>query len=238
MSARRALGAALIASMCGSPVLAQSTPARERAIGLAELSDALEDLSARVGPAVVQIFVAGYAPREGRLPPTEQLLPTLRSSGSGVILDSAGYIVTNAHVVRDASRVEVELARTIDGVGNRRSIIKGRGRIVGAQVVGIDQETDLAVLRVTEDDLPFLPLGDSDDVRMGQVVMAFGSPLGLNNLVTMGVVSAVARQLQPEDPMIYLQTDASINPGNSGGPLVDTEGRVVGSIRPSSRSRV
>ena len=100
--------------------------------------------------------------------------------------------------------------------------------MVGAQIVGTDLETDLAVLRIQETNLPFLVLGDSDGLRTGQVVMAFGSPLGLENSVTLGVVSAVARQLRPEDPMIYLQTDASINPGNSGGPLVDTDGRVVG----------
>ena len=76
--------------------------------------------------------------------------------------------------------------------------------------------------------MPFLELADSDGVRPGQLVLAFGSPLGLDSSVTLGVVSAVARQLEPDDPMIYIQTDASINPGNSGGPLVDTDGRVVG----------
>ena len=94
--------------------------------------------------------------------------------------------------------------------------------------MGIDRETDLAVLRIAEPNLPFLEFGNSDDLRQGQMVLAFGSPLGLENSVTLGVVSAVARQLRPEDPMIYVQTDAPINPGNSGGPLVDTYGRIVG----------
>ena len=94
--------------------------------------------------------------------------------------------------------------------------------------MAIDDETDLAVLKIDEKGLPPLPLADSDTVRPGQIVLAFGSPLGLDSSVTMGVVSAVARQLEQDDPMIYIQTDASINPGNSGGPLVDADGRVVG----------
>jgi serine protease Do len=109
-----------------------------------------------------------------------------------------------------------------------RSILGRRGRTVGAQVVAVDEETDLAVIKVAAKALPVLPYGDSDGLRPGQLVLAFGSPLGLNSSVTMGVVSAVARQLEPEDPMIYIQTDAPINPGNSGGALVDTDGRLVG----------
>jgi len=81
----------------------------------------------------------------------------------------------------------------------------------------VDLETDLAVLKISEANLPYLRLGNSDEVSQGQVVFAFGSPMGLENSMTMGVVSAVARQLHPESPMIYIQTDASINPGNSGG---------------------
>jgi serine protease Do len=100
--------------------------------------------------------------------------------------------------------------------------------VLGAQIVAVDTETDLAVLKVEATGLPVLPFGDSEALRPGQLVLAFGSPLGLESTVTMGVVSAVARQLSPEDPMIYLQTDASINPGNSGGAVVDTEGRLVG----------
>ena len=97
-----------------------------------------------------------------------------------------------------------------------------------ARVIGIDDETDLAVLRVEERGLAALPFGDSDDLRAGQMVLAFGSPLGLQNSVSLGIVSAVARQLEPESPMVYVQTDASINPGNSGGPLVDARGRLIG----------
>jgi serine protease Do len=92
----------------------------------------------------------------------------------------------------------------------------------------VDLETDLAVLKMEGTGLPHLELGDSEALRPGEIVFAFGSPLGLDNSVTMGVVSASARQLRPDDPMIYIQTDASINPGNSGGPLVDAVGNVVG----------
>jgi len=92
----------------------------------------------------------------------------------------------------------------------------------------MDQETDLAVLRIPDRELPFLELGDSDELKQGQLVLAFGSPFGLENSVTLGVVSSVARQFRPEDPVVYIQTDAPINPGNSGGPLVDAHGKVMG----------
>jgi serine protease Do len=94
--------------------------------------------------------------------------------------------------------------------------------------VGSDLETDIAVLKVEATGLPSLPLGDSEELHQGQMVLAFGSPLGLENSASLGVVSSVARQLAPDSPMIYVQTDASINPGNSGGPLVDVQGRMVG----------
>ena len=151
-----------------------------------------------------------------------------RSSGSGVIVDPDGYIITNAHVVERATRIEVELSLAATGSAPGSSILRRRGRVVGAQIVAIDHETDLAVIKVEGKGLPVLPFGDSETLRPGQIVLAFGSPLGLESSVTLGVVSAVARQLTPEDPMIYIQTDAPINPGNSGGALVDTEGRLVG----------
>jgi serine protease Do len=149
---------------------------------------------------------------------------TERGSGSGVIVDPGGYIVTNAHVVAGARRVQVELPIPAAGT----SILAARSRTMAASVVGIDLETDLAVLHVDASGLPALPFGDSDDLRPGQIVLALGSPLGFNNSVSLGVVSAPARQLTPESPMIYVQTDASINRGSSGGPLVDLSGRIVG----------
>jgi len=192
---------------------------------LADLSRSLQELSAKVSPSVVQIFVTGYpAPDEENQNATTE--PQLeRSSGSGVIVDADGYIVTNAHVVENATRVEVELPA--EGAAGR-SILRRRGRTVGAQVVAIDHETDIAVVKVEAHGLSPLLFGDSDALRSGQIVLAFGSPLGLESSVSMGVVSAVARQLTPDDPMIYIQTDATINPGNSGGALVDTSGNLVG----------
>jgi serine protease Do len=100
--------------------------------------------------------------------------------------------------------------------------------LLSARIVGLDRETDVAVLKVEGEGLPYLQFGDSESVRQGQVAVAFGSPFGLENSVTMGIVSSVARQVSPDGPMIYIQTDAAINPGNSGGPLVDVRGRIIG----------
>jgi serine protease Do len=219
------IAAALLASISALPAAAQSKPAAApvqvgtaaRRSSLVDLSRELQTLADRIRPAVVQVLTTGYSAADGAL--TRE-----RGSGSGVILDANGYVMTNAHVVQGARRVRVVLGASQEG----RSILKPAGRSVGAQVVGIDPETDLAVLKVEEKGLPFLAFGDSDELRQGQLVLAFGSPLGLDDSASMGVISAVARQLRPEDPMIYVQTDAPINPGSSGGPLVDTAGRVVG----------
>jgi serine protease Do len=230
---RRLVAACLAASLAAaSPAFAQgaaqTAPAARGLAGLADLSRSLEQLVEKISPSVVQIFVTGYAPpdEEDQAATGEPSLE--RSSGSGVILDQDGYIITNAHVVEYATRLEVELPFAATGGAPGRSIVRRRGRNVGAQVVAIDHETDLAVVKVEAKGLPALTIGDSDTLRPGQLVLAFGSPLGLDSSVTMGVVSAVARQLTPDDPMIYVQTDAPINPGSSGGALVDTEGRLVG----------
>jgi serine protease Do len=188
------------------------------------LSSALEAATALVAPSVVKIVTTSYTPAPGVVPNSADLVSTERGSGSGVIVDPDGYIITNAHVVHGAQRLRVELAAAPNG----QSILATRSRTVGAQVVGIDLETDLAVLKVMERGLQALSIGDSDELRSGQLVVAVGSPLGLYNSVSIGVVSAIARQLTPESPMIYVQTDASINPGSSGGPLVDLRGRLMG----------
>jgi serine protease Do len=209
--------------------LAAQGSSRERALAaLGQLSESFEALSERVKPAVVQILATGYQPLQQGAAAGTGLLARRQVGGSGVILDPDGYIVTNLHVVEGASRIRVRLAFPAEETAPGRPILKPQGKVVGAQVVGFDRETDLAVLRVEEGGLPHLELGDSDEVTTGQLVFAFGSPLGLENSVTMGIVSAVARQLRPEDPMIYIQTDAPINPGNSGGPLVDAGGNVIG----------
>src|SRR5262245_32386428 len=198
------------------------------ATSLVELSRAIEDLSARVSPAVVQVFASGFKVNLDDDAPDPGLVSKTRNIGSGVVMDSDGHILTNGHVIAGAATVEVVLPAVFESGSPRQSILKGRGKRFPAEVVGVDSGTDLAVLKIAGKGLPFLTFGDSDQVRQGQLVLAFGSPLGLENSVTMGVVSATARQLRSEDPMIYMQTDSPINPGNSGGPLVDLHGRVVG----------
>jgi serine protease Do len=191
---------------------------------LRDLSTSLEALSRRVNRAVVQIVSTGYTLGEEDDTTNTSVLTKQRSTGSGVLLSADGYIITNAHVVRGARRLRVQLP-----VYEREERSRyGRGKVLDGKVVGIDRETDLAVVKVEATGLPFLSLGDSNALRQGQLVLAFGSPMGLENSVSMGVIASVARQLKPDDPMVYIQTDASINPGNSGGPLVDTDGRVVG----------
>ena len=192
---------------------------------LTHLSDSFEALAEKVSPAVVEILVTGYTAQLETA--DDNLLTRQHYSGSGVILDPEGYLVTNAHVVSGARKLQV-LIPFQDNDRRKKSILKPQGKLISAKLIGLDTETDLAVLKIQESGLPHIDLGDSDTLKPGQIVLAFGSPLGLDNSVTMGVVSAVARQLKQEDPMIYIQTDAAINPGNSGGPLIDTEGRVVG----------
>jgi serine protease Do len=195
--------------------------AADAPVDLVALDAHLETLSRQVAPSVVQVVASGYATGGGAL------LSRARSYGSGAILDPEGWIVTNAHVVEGARVVHVELLRLREP-GEEGSILRPRSRRLPARVVGSDLETDLAVLKVEATGLPALELADSEQLHQGQIVLAFGSPLGLENSASLGVVSAVARQLAPDSPMIYVQTDASINPGNSGGPLVDVEGRMVG----------
>jgi serine protease Do len=225
---RRLALAVVVLLLIGPPRVPAPAAQSRTAAALGDLSRSLQDLADRVSPSVVQIFVTGYGVRDEEDPAGRGEPILERSSGSGVIVDADGYIVTNAHVVENATRLEVELPLAATGASPGKSIVKRRGRVMGAQVVAIDHETDIAVVKVDARGLPALTFGDSDTLRPGQLVLAFGSPLGLESSVTMGVVSAVARQLTPDDPMIYVQTDAPINPGNSGGALVDIEGRLVG----------
>jgi len=202
-----------------------TAPAPKKIDPLHEFSASLETLSRRVSRAVVQIFAVGYSLGGDGEPGTNAAVVTRqRATGSGVILSADGYIVTNRHVVANARKVTV---RVPDPVSGQPGMQPG-GRLLEARVVGEDRDTDLAVLKVDRKGLPHLALGDSDTLKQGQLVMAFGNPLGLQNSVSLGVVSSTARQLKPDDPMIYIQTDAPINPGNSGGPLVDTDAHVMG----------
>jgi serine protease Do len=210
------LSAGLVAAEGPTP-----QPTTEPPHNLAAFDAQLEALARRVAPSVVQVVASGYTAGG------QALIERARSYGSGAIVDSEGWIVTNAHVVEGARAIHVELLRLREP-SEAGSILQPRSRRLPARVVGADIETDVAVLKVDATGLPALTLSDSDDLRQGQLVLAFGSPLGLENSASMGIVSSVARQLAPEARMIYVQTDASINPGNSGGPLVDVQGRMVG----------
>jgi len=197
---------------------------------LRQLDGSLIALTSRVTPAVVQIEVTGIGPTHKKSNEDGAGLAVLAEEhaiGSGVILDPQGYIVTNAHVVERADRIRVVLSSPA-GDSAYDTTPEGKAQILVAKLVGVDRETDLALLKVEADNLPTLPLGVNRPARPGELVFAIGSPGGLQNSITMGVVSSVWRQPDPDSPMVYVQTDAPINSGNSGGPLVDLDGYVVG----------
>jgi serine protease Do len=193
---------------------------------LQQFSTSMELLSKRVSPSVVQIFSTGYDLDSDREHKNTNLFSRRSSSGSGIVLASDGWIVTNAHVVEGSRRIRVRLDQESETSASQNG--RSRHTLLEAKLILADRDTDLAILKVDATGLPTLDLSDSSELRQGQVVLAFGSPLGLDNSVSMGVVSSVARQLDPDSPAIYVQTDAAINPGNSGGPLVNTSGQVVG----------
>jgi serine protease Do len=192
---------------------------------LVQLNSALEGLAAKVSPAVVQILVTGYGQLHEEDRSQTALIVRQHAVGSGVIVDRDGYIMTNAHVIEGQQRIRVALPIPTD---SRGLVPLGKRRILEARLVGFHKDTDLALLKVEETDLPTLPLVSQQRPHVGQLVFAIGSPEGLQNSVTMGVVSALARQPDSNKPMTYIQTDAPINPGNSGGPLVDMNGTVIG----------
>ncbi len=211
-----------------SSVVAQSV-SETTAPSAARLSDAFVAAAKKVEPAVVSID-AKAPPRESasrRGAPTgdpddileffRRQMPQRSSSalGSGFIVDPSGYIVTNAHVVEDAVKITVRLDSGEEHV---------------AELVGLDVETDIAVLKISAGrDLPTVTFGDSDRARVGDWVLAIGSPFGLNRTVTAGIISQTKRETpQGSAFQRFIQTDAAINRGNSGGPLVDLDGRVIG----------
>ncbi|HKV41914.1 MAG TPA: Do family serine endopeptidase, partial [Blastocatellia bacterium] len=191
-----------------------------------DLSHAFTSVAKKVEPAVVNIEVIERAKetsqsREFQLFPQIPGLPRLapmpsqpqRLGGSGVIISPDGYILTNNHVAGAATQINVTLAD---------------GRKFKATRVGTDPETDLAVIKINTDGLPYATLGDSDKVQQGEWVVALGSPFGLQQTMTAGIISATGRSLGNSTYDNYIQTDASINPGNSGGPLVNMDGEIIG----------
>ncbi len=190
----------------------------------AALGDALAELARVAVPAVVLVQVED---RAALCPELQELFQELGvvsawrgegvgvASGSGVIVSSDGRVLTNAHVVEGASGVTLVLSDQ---------------RRVAARVVGVDSRTDVAALQIVDEGrYPWLPLGDSSAVRVGDLVLAVGNPFEFQSSVTLGVISATGRRgLDPHEIQDYLQTDAAVNPGSSGGPLVDARGRVIG----------
>ena len=192
------------------------------------MNESIDALTRKVWPSVVQIMVSSYGPRnEGPQGGAGMVVGAQQSTGSGFVVDPDGYILTNAHVVSGARRIQIVLPAD-NADGTLATALSSKMRLVAAQVVGITTELDLAVLKVDGLKLPALPLASYTQVRQGEMVFAFGSPNALRNSLTHGLVSAVARQVDPDSPQIFVQTDAPINPGNSGGPLVNIRGEVVG----------
>ena len=220
---RLIIGGILLSLSLAGPLWA-STTSGSGTDALEGLSISFEQITSRVAPAVVQIFTTGY----GIGGSGSTILSRETGTASGIIIDPEGYIATNAHVVAGMRRIQVQVATGGEGTSPPPGGLKPLGGKIEAKVVGVDLTTDLALLKIPTSALPALPFGDSDQLKQGQVVLAVGSPLGLGNTVTMGIVSAVSRQLNPDDPTAYVQTDAPINPGNSGGPLVDMKGQVIG----------
>ncbi len=218
-------------SLPNSHVAKPMPPPTESKVGeapgvLVQLNSALEGLAAKVSPAVVQIVVTGFGPGREENRSQTALIVRQHAVGSGVIVDPNGYIMTNAHVVEGAQQIRVALP--LLGGDSAGLVPVGKRRIVDAHLVGQHKESDLALLKIDETGLPTLPLVSQERPHVGQLVFAIGSPEGLQNSVTMGVVSALARQPDATKPLTYIQTDAPINPGNSGGPLVDMNGSVIG----------
>lgn len=206
----------------------QAAPAEPNPDVMRQLSASFEKLAKRVSPAVVEVLVTGYGSPSDEDSSASSAVERERSQGSGVIVDPDGYIVTNYHVVKGSDRVRVALTPPVSQESQPFALLRSREKILPARVVGFSKEIDLAVLKVEASGLPTLPIGRYANVQKGQIVLAFGSPEGLENSVTFGLVSSVLRQPDPDDPMVYIQTDAAINPGNSGGPLMDVDGNMVG----------
>jgi serine protease Do len=196
---------------------------------LHQLNDSVEALVQRVSPSVVQILVSGYSSTEdtgqGQM---SVVIGKQRTIGSGVIVDPEGYIVTNAHVVKGAEKIEVIVPPPLVAENTPDTLPANREQTYEARIVGVARQLDLAVIKIEAHKLSAIPIRKAVLPKQGEMVFAFGSPEGLRNSVTMGVVSAVARQPDPDSPLVYVQTDTPINPGNSGGPLVDADGELVG----------
>jgi serine protease Do len=208
-----------------SPTTAQPSPPI-----LQVYDQALDQIAERAMRTVVEINVTSYSVPEHGEEGDTQSLRRERALGSGVIVDPNGYIITNNHVVAGALRIRVTIAPATFELVPYHTHFSQQQRIYEATLIGTNRYADLAVIKIDEKNLPFMPLLPAAQfkVRLGQTVLAIGSPQGLDHTVTKGIVSAVGRQPDLDRPMVYVQTDAPINPGNSGGPLIDRDGNLIG----------
>ena len=209
--------------------ISAETEQTEPYLALESFSNSIADIAEKVGPAVVNIdtvrMVKQGSPFFSQDPIFRQFfgeqfkdysrtIPQ-KGTGSGFIISQEGYILTNEHVIHKAEKIKVTLSD---------------GREFTGKLIGSDLDSDIAIVKIDSDDLPIVTLGDSDKLRVGEIVVAIGNPYGLQQTVTMGVVSAEGRSIPVEEHTYrnFIQTDAAINPGNSGGPLLNTKGEVVG----------
>lgn len=209
--------------------ISAETEQTEPYLALESFSNSIADIAEKVGPAVVNIdtvrMVKQGSPFFSQDPIFRQFfgeqfkdysrtIPQ-KGTGSGFIISQEGYILTNEHVIHKAEKIKVTLSD---------------GRKFTGKLIGSDLDSDIAIVKIDSDDLPIVTLGDSDKLRVGEIVVAIGNPYGLQQTVTMGVVSAEGRSIPVEEHTYrnFIQTDAAINPGNSGGPLLNTKGEVVG----------
>src|ERR1022692_1310241 len=172
---------------------------------LERLSGQMESLSAAVGPKVVQITTQGIKVAGAGEQQPVGVLVAEHGRGSGFFVESGGYLLTNAHVIANATRITV-VVQPANG-----SVRTGSTREYPGSVVGVDEDNDLAVLKIDVEGVPFFDLSGNRAARQGELVLAYGSPMGLSQSASLGLVSAVERQLNPDDPRTYIQTDASLN---------------------------
>lgn len=224
----------LVSAICQQPAAKPAVEARAGqpvasripANMLTEFSGSLQRLASKVSPAVVQIVVTRFGALEDGDRKGTALIVREHAIGAGMIVDPDGYIMTNAHVIEGAQRIRVVIPAPPAALYDVSS--GGKTQVLDATLIGLQEEADLALLKIDASNLPTLRFNLERDPQPGELVFAIGSPEGLQNSVTMGVISSVWRQPDPDSRMVYLQTDAPINPGNSGGPLVDVTGAVVG----------
>ena len=225
MTIRVSLFAAMLC-LGSDPLAGQTVPAPAQNLArpavarnpLDDFSQTVQRLIRDVSPAVVDVVVQSFGGLENQSNGRANTVSHQTREATGVLISADGYVVTNAHVVLTAQRIQIRFGDTP----------AGRRPPVQAEIVGIDQETDLAVLKIPGAGWNFLPFADSSKLHQGEVVFAVGNPRGLENSVSMGIVSAAERMLDPDSSQAFVQTDAPINPGNSGGPLVNTRGQIAG----------